>query len=834
MAGDPDTNLQPDYPERDDSAQEELRVADTKGNSITAGNVMGIGIAIGAGAQASVTITEEQAYKVSGLTNPYLGLRAFTAAERDIFAGRERIVRALVDRLSADNKDRLLFVVGASGSGKSSLARAGLLPDLADRLRSEGYIVQTKIIDHPGRIPATTLTRLFKDAPDVQSPQFLLILIDQFEEIFSHTDPAERDAALSFLADQAASPARPVRIIATMRSDFLSQLIADVRFDSYERRKVIVRAMNEEELQDAILRPIQICYPNKQIELALVKRLASDAALDAAYLPLLQVTLEDLWRGGELRLSVYHGLANAIQRRADAVYTYRDYDGLQQEKRTPEEQTIILGLFLDLVRVSLDDEQHDVRWRRSRSELINNDPYRGRLTTDLVSARLLRTDWEIEQESDLESRIETIDIVHEALLKEWPVLKKEIDNERELLRRRVRFDLALREWRANKQTNVYLLNGIRLSEAQDLSIRGDIVLQDSEAQKFFKRSVELSEIQRQRQQQRTRLALIVLTLTAALSIMATAWAIHQTSETLAQLKVINSQRLAFAAQSNQTLPETGVLLAYEAFALNNTEMTRSTLRNSLDRFPWHIRILEDHADTVSDATFSPDGKYILTTSFDHTARMWDVFSGQLLVTFRGHTDAVWYGQFNYDGSRILTVSADNTARLWDEKGRLIGLLTETGENPTSATFSADGRYVLTSSPKGVVRVFAADTAQPVTALQGHTGDIKSVHFSPNGQLILTASADNTARLWDSSGHLLTILGEHKSPVTDALFNPDGTRILTISDIVQLWDAQGHLLNVLKKDGVLSARFSNQFILTFSGDSSAQLWNAYSGDLILIP
>lgn len=125
MVSDPDTSVPSGTPEQGDTAQDELNVVDTKGGGITTGNVSGTGIAIGPGAQAIVTITEETAYNVAGLKNPYLGLRAFTAAERDIFAGRERIVRALVDRLSADDGDRLLFIVGASGSGKSSSIRSG-------------------------------------------------------------------------------------------------------------------------------------------------------------------------------------------------------------------------------------------------------------------------------------------------------------------------------------------------------------------------------------------------------------------------------------------------------------------------------------------------------------------------------------------------------------------------------------------------------------------------------------------------------------------------------------------------------------------------------------
>jgi Novel STAND NTPase 1/Sulfatase-modifying factor enzyme 1 len=451
---------------------------------------------------ASTVITEAHAYNVAGLPNPYLGLRAFTAAERDIFAGRERIVRALVERLSTDDGDRLLFIVGASGSGKSSLARAGLLPALAEHLGARSHDVHPRIIDHPGRTPTTALARAldgFQTPSAAPAPRLLLLLVDQFEEIFSQAAPDERDRALTLLADLAVQPDLPVRIIATLRSDFLPQLVADPRFEVAERRKVVLRAMRVEELAEAIQRPIQVRHPDKRIEPALLERLASDAAADAAYLPLLQVTLEDLWRGGQLRLGAYRGLADAIQRRANAVYAYRDYDGLQQAPRTLGEQQTILDLFLTLVRVSLDEEQHNVRWRRPRAELTQGDPQREHLIADLATARLLRTDREIVEEDGREREIETVDIVHEALLSGWPTLKDGIDAEQETLRRRVRFDLALGEWRANKRGDDYLLTGVHLAEAEALKQCGDSVFQREGTQEFYARSVNRQAAEQEEQ-----------------------------------------------------------------------------------------------------------------------------------------------------------------------------------------------------------------------------------------------------------------------------------------------------------------------------------------------
>jgi len=145
-------------PDQSPRARVEPRVVNIQGGDYAEGNIdkrQGTFV-------AGDLITEDQTHNVAGLLNPYLGLRAFTAAERDIFAGRERIVQALVNRLSSNDGDRLLFIVGASGSGKSSLARAGLLPALAEHLGARGHDIVLRIIDHPGHTPASMLARILE------------------------------------------------------------------------------------------------------------------------------------------------------------------------------------------------------------------------------------------------------------------------------------------------------------------------------------------------------------------------------------------------------------------------------------------------------------------------------------------------------------------------------------------------------------------------------------------------------------------------------------------------------------------------------------------------
>ncbi len=820
---------------------------------------------IGAAGVDDQTVAEEQTYSVAGLPNPYLGLRAFTAADRDIFAGRERIVQALVRRLTAEDGDRLLFLVGASGSGKSSLARAGLLPGLEALLESQGQAVKTRILDRPGRAPAAALARLLADTPDAPAPT-LLLLVDQFEELWRQAEPDEARRALDTLLDLAAQHRRTLRIVATMRSDFLPQLAADARFEPYEQRKVMVRAMSADELADAIQRPVQVRHPGKRLEPALVERLAHDAAEDAAYLPLLQVTLEDLWRGGSLRLAAYGGLAAAIHRRAETVFAFRDYDGLQQEPRPPAEQQAMLAMLLDLVRVAPDDEQRETRWRRTRAEITGGGPAREQLVADLTAARLLRTDRETEQDGGTERTVETVDVVHEALLRGWPRLREAIEGERERLRQRERFLLALQEWRSKQRHDDYLLSGVRLAEAETLRGHGDSVFHEPEALPFCERSAQRRDQERQRQIRRTQTvvaALSALTLLALIAAAAAGWfgsvargqqreasdnaatavaekeradrnaaeARRQQQAAERQLRSAEARRLAAEASNllaQDSSSERALLLAIEAAGIDANPATRLVLQQAVAGRPYRVRTASAQAGRVWRAVFSPDGTRILAAADENTAQLWDA-DGRLLVSLR-HPANVNSIAFSSDGSRFFTASTDGTARLWDAEGRQIATLSGHTDRVASVAFSPDSARILTASRDETVRLWGAN-GRPLATLSGHTGTVQEAVFSPDGRRILTASSDGTARLWDADGRPLATLSGHTDVVASAVWRPDGARILTASSdgTARLWDAEGRQIATLSghAGALVGAVWSpdGARILTASSDGTARLWDA---------
>ncbi len=227
-------------------------------------------------------------------------------------------------------------------------------------------------------------------------------------------------------------------------------------------------------------------------------------------------------------------------------------------------------------------------------------------------------------------------------------------------------------------------------------------------------------------------------------------------------------------------------------------------------------IPKGHTATITDAVFSPDGKYLLTASNDFTAKLWNR-EGKEVQSFQGHPTDVNTVAFSNDGKYVLTGSDDKTAKLWDLAGKQLQTFRGHSKEVVSVAFSPDGKYVLTGSNDNTAKLWNLE-GQEILTLKGHTiGEweatgVSSVAFSPDGKSMLTGGKDQTAKLWNLSGQEIQTFKGHTFWVASAVFSPDGKRIMTTGSLdgtVRIWNLAGQTIQTIKVDSCLlmSAIFS---------------------------
>ncbi|MGW7407752.1 nSTAND1 domain-containing NTPase [Streptomyces sp. NPDC054833] len=559
--------------------------------------------------------------------SPYPGLARFGTGDRDHFHGRDDLVAELVAHVG---RFRVGAVVGASGSGKSSLLRAGLIPALREAHDRPPAAIRVLT---PGSRPARTHEALFTPH---DAPGDTLLVVDQFEEVFALcADPAERELFIGRLLT-ALDPAAGLRVLIAVRADFYARCaehgpLAEALRDS----TLLVGPMPPQRLREAVVRPAAAA--GLVVERDLTARIVADAAGEPGGLPLMAHALREVWRrrtGKTLTLAAYEsigGIRGAVAHTAEDVYA----------RCTPAEAVTVRALLLRLV--SPGDGTEDTRRPADRTEL-GTGPGTARVLERLVRARLLTVDGD------------TVDLAHEALLGAWPRLRGWTDTDRERLRAHRRLTEAARNWAELDRDAGALYRGVRLTEARELfavpgSDQGELSRLERD---FLTASVEAYERGRRARTRATRrLRALTAALAALLCLAVTAGAVawRQSGVSERQRDEAEARRVAALADSlRASEPRTSMRLALAAWRTAGLPETRQALRTAAAQSEQDVFTEPEEGGRTLNApsSLSADGR-ILTTVAHDKAIQWDVRAHRLLRSLTRRGLSAGYTDVSADG-----------------------------------------------------------------------------------------------------------------------------------------------------------------------------------------
>lgn len=796
---------------------------------------------------------------------PYKGLNYFDEADADLFVGREDLTSKLTERLlsltqaGSNNPSRFLAVVGASGSGKSSLVRAGLVPSLRwNQVSSEWDIHILTPTAHPLASAAESLggdslaDEMLNSNQSlsrfVQKETQLLLVIDQFEETFALCrSEEERSAFINNLLTAATDPHGKVAVVITLRADFYAHCANYVQLrEALANQQEYIGAMNEDEMRRAIEEPAR--RGRWEFEPGLVDVLLHDVGREPGALPLLSHALMETWQRRRARMMTLSGYASsggvrgAIAETAESVFV---------DQFTPEQRAIARKIFLRLTELSDESTAGDTRRRASFNELILK-PDEAVVTQTvlqaLADARLIITSED------------SAEVAHEALIREWPTLRSWLEENREGLRLHRHLTDSAQEWQASNHESDILYRGARLAQAVEWASSHQDEMNDlerqfiAESRAHAEREAVEKETRRQREleaaqklaelegkraeeqaqaasQLRRRAVYLRLAFFAAILLAVAAGFFGLRSQQTSQIAA--SRELAAASVSNlESDPERSILLALEAVKKSKTLEAENALHQAVMTSRIQRVIPTHESGSSAHVVFSPNGRRILTASVDGTVKVISNQMGQTLLTLPGQ-----YAAFSPNGQVIATVQADGKVKVWDaDSGNEIQVPGPI-EAMNSVAFSPDGKRLVTVTNGNLPRVWDVKTGRELMQFAGHLDFVSFASFSPDGSRLLTASDDGTARIWNAftGEELLTLT--HDDWVWHASFSLDGKRVVTSSGAQAfIWDAvTGEKISTLfgHVSTVHVAAFSpdGSMIATGSYDRKVVLWNADTGEII---
>jgi WD40 repeat protein len=793
---------------------------------------------------------------------PYRGLLPYDQAHDVVFRGRDRLTAELAGKLAGTG---LVMVTGASGAGKTSLLQAGLVPALARGVQVPGSsawpVISLTVTAHPladlaaalapldGRDPAAIRQRLAAAPGEAHQlvreltrpagdAARLVLIIDQFEQVFAADGPEERRERAAFIDAVCAAATRPAgmrgeapaRVVIAVRGDYWDRCAAYGQLTGVmERDQLVVGPMPQAGLRQAIAGPAQAS--GVRVESALMDAVVADAqaAGPGAVLPLLSQALALTWENREGDVLTRAGyeragrVAGAVEAGAEAIY-----GGLLDRQRE---------LARDLLRrmTAAGQDGRPARRRISVAELRAGLPKGQRADAGAVldafaRGRLVRMD------------ADTAELAHDVLLEAWPRLRGWLEEDQSslILYGQLAEDTA--RWRQDGRDSARLYRGVQLAAAREAARvwaadAGRYPALPAAETEFLRASGRAGT--RGRWGRRTLAGALVLLLIAAL---AGAGLAVRSARDRASRQQTESVSVRLAGQSTgleAADPVTAALLAGAAWRIAPTAQARYSLLQSLAQ---PVRgILAAQAGAVTAVAASPDARTLAAGYRDGTVRLWDAATHHLIST------ATWAGTplalaFT-GGGKALEVAGPAAVGSWNLSDRATitarPLADTAGQRPSEAAgghpvaFSPDGAAVATGGDDGNVRLWNVATRQEIGApMSSGLEAVQAVTFSSDGATLAAASSDGTIQLWDvaTRQEAGTTMTAGPAAVGALAFTPDG-KFLAAGDTggdVRLWDVATHgQAGATMATGApvraLSFSAGGTTLATAEGDGSAELW-----------
>lgn len=688
------------------------------------------------------------------LRRPYRGLLPFLSQHAPLFFGREAELaelRADLDALDRLGRPRLLLVVGASGSGKSSLVLAGLGPALQ---REGGWDVRRF---RPGADPAAALDAALAGLGAGRT----LLVADQLEELFTQTPTAEaREALARRLWGLASDPASGVTVVGTLRVDFLGrceELTVErggLRLDRVaadEAHRLLLSQMDRAQLRQVIERPAALV--GLGLEPGLAERILDDVEGQPGALPLLQYTLDLLWQrrqGGLLTQRAYGelgGVVGALSGMGEAIHA----------AVPPGEQAQLRRLMVRLVSAP-DAGPGDTR---QRVPLDGLRPRRPDAAADfdaalarVEAARLVARE---------EGEIPTVELAHEALLRRWPRLQQWLAEDRHRLAELAELEEWARQWRQyggllESADKLGFAQRVAGRSAEDLSPDAHALVTQSAARAAHRRRTE----------RRIRVGVGAAAL-GFLALALVAWREASENGVLATEANDRAAQLEIGTRRSRDAVRVSVATTARGDATRGVRVLREAESAPLSHawrqaalFLLHrsisAQVYRGHGAPITSLTTHPVQGLIASASENGQVRLWTRDAPEAVASLPGYDSAVLGVEFDATGQRLLTRERAGAARIWPADGQGPPRVLPSTTGPLRAAhLSRDGARALIVDGGGVARIWRADGAgDPQVLAQGVTDAV----WSWDGAEILTAGEDGVARRWDarSGGPLAQVAG----------------------------------------------------------------------------